>query len=79
MFALPPWIFQARAVPSNSTQVVLPVSGCTSRTLPLESIEEGVGELLRLREEVRVQAPASLRRAMAKALSRLTAFYGPEV
>jgi predicted DNA-binding transcriptional regulator YafY len=49
--------------------------GWVTCTLPLEGIDGGVGELLRLREEVRVQAPISLRRAMAKALARLTAYY----
>ena len=49
--------------------------GWVTCMLPLESLEEGVGELLRLREEVRVQAPVSLRRAMAKALTRLNAYY----
>jgi predicted DNA-binding transcriptional regulator YafY len=49
--------------------------GWTTCTLPVEGLEEGVSELLRLREEVQVQEPVSLRRAMAKALERLTAYY----
>jgi predicted DNA-binding transcriptional regulator YafY len=49
--------------------------GWVTCMLPLEGLDEGVGELLRLREEVWVQAPVNLRRAMAKALARLNAYY----
>jgi predicted DNA-binding transcriptional regulator YafY len=49
--------------------------GWVTCMLPLEGLDEGVGELLRLREEVQVRAPVSLRRAMAKALARLSAYY----
>jgi predicted DNA-binding transcriptional regulator YafY len=49
--------------------------GWVTCTLPLEGLDEGVGELLRLRDEVRVQAPVSLRRAMAKVLATLSAYY----
>jgi predicted DNA-binding transcriptional regulator YafY len=49
--------------------------GWVTCMLPLESLDAGVGELLRLREEVRVQAPVSLRRAMANALATLNAYY----
>jgi predicted DNA-binding transcriptional regulator YafY len=49
--------------------------GWVTCLLPLEGLDEGVGELLRLREEVQVLAPVSLRRAMARALARLSAYY----
>ena len=52
--------------------------GWVKCTLPLENFDEGVGELLRLREEVRVQAPESLRRAMAETLARLTACHAAD-
>lgn len=45
--------------------------------IPIESDEAAVGDLLRLGPEVQVLAPASLRRAMRRAVGALHAVYGP--
>jgi predicted DNA-binding transcriptional regulator YafY len=49
--------------------------GWVACTLPLEGLDEGIRELLRLRDDVQVQAPRYLRRAMSRALATLSASY----
>lgn len=50
--------------------------GWITCTLPLENIDDGVGELLRLGEDVVVLAPVRLRRAMGARLASLARHHG---
>jgi predicted DNA-binding transcriptional regulator YafY len=44
--------------------------------IPVESVEHGAGQLLRLAPEVEVTGPARLRNAMVSQLRRVSALYG---
>ena len=71
------------AVLSHATAQAVAAAGPADRAgwhrieIPIESDEAAVGDLLRLGPEVQVLAPASLRRAMRRAVEALYAVYGP--
>jgi predicted DNA-binding transcriptional regulator YafY len=69
-------VLGARAVDTaNATAGPPDEAGWIRCDIPIESIEFGVGDILRLGEEVEVLAPVALRQAMLTTLQRIARYY----